>query len=153
MTLIHRATIFMFTASLALAADLSVGTWKFNAEKSKVRKPEDWKGRVTVISNGPTPDSVVTKTGKTESSGPVFGKEVVVYYNGKEMPGAMPGTALISTKVNDHEWMQINKRGGKEYGHTKTTLSADLNTRTAEVHSTDAKGAPYDEVRVFDRVK
>jgi len=153
MTLIHRAAIFVFTASLAMGADLSIGTWKFNPEKSKVRKPEDWKGRITVIANGPTADSVITKTGTTESSGPVFGKEVVVYYNGKEMPGAFPGTSLISTKVNDREWMQINKRGGKEYGHTKTTLSADSKTRTAEVHSTDAKGAAYDEMRVFDRVK
>ncbi len=153
MTLFHRAAIFVFTASLAIAADLSVGTWKFNPEKSKVRKPEDWKGRMTMIANGPTPDSVITKTGKTESSGPVYGKEVVVYYNGKEMPGAMPGTSLVSTKINDREWMQITKRGGKEYGHTKTTLSADSNTRTAVVHSTDAKGTGYDEVRVFDRVK
>ncbi len=153
MKLCKIAFLSVVAVSMAVAGDLSVGTWKFNSEKSKVRKQEDWKGRMTVIANGPTANSVMTKTGKMEATGPVYGKENLVKYDGAEAAGSTPGVTIINTKVNDREWAQISKRGGKESGKSKTVLSADGNTRTVYVHGTDSKGATFEETRVFDRVK
>lgn len=53
--------------------------------------------------------------GKMEAIGPVYGKENLVKYDGAAA-GSTPGVTMINTKVNDREWAQISKRGGKESG-------------------------------------
>lgn len=129
------------------------GTWKLNLEKSKYEP-------------GPAPKSL-TRTVDANAEGAKYSFEGVaadgkamaysfsVKFDGKDAPitGSMPsGADSISAKrTDDHHYVASIKKGGKEIGMSKVTVSADGKTTTVDSTGTNASGAKVHEVQVFDK--
>ena len=148
-------SLFAVVSASAVRAQSNplTGTWKLNLEKSKYEP-------------GPAPKSL-TRTVDANADGAKYSFEGVtadgkamaysfsVKFDGKEAPitGSMPnGADVISAKrTDDHHYVATIKKGGKEIGMSKVTVSADGKTTTVDSTGTTASGTKVHEVQVFDK--
>jgi len=130
-----------------------VGTWKLNVAKSKFEP-------------GPGPKSL-TRTVAAQGEGVKYtfdgvaadGKQLSygfsVNFDGKDNPinGSIPsGADTISAKKTDaNHFVATLKKGGKEIGISRVTVSADGKTTTVESTGTNAAGAKTHDVQVYDK--
>ena len=153
---ILAVTLFavLICATLQAQNTSLVGTWKLNVEKSK-------------FDPGPGPKSLTRKVEALGSDGVKYTFEGVaadgkplsygfsVHFDGKDNPisGSIPnGADTISAKMTgSHHFVAILKKGGKEIGTSKVSVSEDGKTTTVEVTGTNAAGAKTHDVQVFDK--
>ena len=109
-----RPTILFSCALLLIglgrAEDLLVGNWKFNPEKSKVDRPENFKGaRQHIVSFGPNAvqltETRIGPDGKLQSGVYIF------TYDGKEHTWA-DGTLITYVHPDDHHVHGTLKKNG-----------------------------------------
>src|SRR5215831_953033 len=143
------------TATMILAADNSLGTWKYNTAKSK-RKG---------VSSAPISNLTVTReasdggvkiTAKGErSDGSKIDTVTNAKYDGK--PVTVTGSVLtwdtVSIKqVNANTLMEERtKQGGKYHTTVRTVVSADGKTMTSTARGTGTDGKPVTITGVFDK--
>jgi hypothetical protein len=76
-------------------------------------------------------------------------------FDGKDNPvtGSMPsGADTISAKRTDaNHYVATQKKGGKEVGVSKVTVSKDGKVTTVDVTGTTASGAKEHDVQVYDK--
>jgi len=148
-------TLLAVAGSSALRAQSNplVGTWKLNLTKSK-------------YDPGPTPKSL-TRTVEAQGNGVKYTFEGVAAdgtpiaygfsttFDGKDNPvtGSMPnGADTISAKRTDaNHYVATQKKGGKEVGVSKVTVSKDGKVTTVDVTGTTASGAKEHDVQVYDK--
>lgn len=138
-------------AAPALSADLPVGTWKKNLEKSRSPYPGPVQNELMMLQS-PDPNTLhltfvrISKDGRMETS------EDVRTYDGKErLCRALPGFTSVSERVGDRAARTIIRKDGKQVMLIMATLSADERVITAETKGVDPKGKPFEIVDVFDR--
>lgn len=138
------------SAIVMLAADNSVGTWKFNPAKSK--NASQMKARTDVRES--TPDGGIKVTRTEEPSQGVSSNATFSYkYDGKDYPAS--GTrfdTISSKKVDANTWTwEVKKTGGKYHQTGKNVISKDGKTLTQTFKGTDADGKPVHGTNVYDK--
>jgi len=148
-------TLLAVAGSSALQAQSNplVGTWKLNLTKSK-------------YDPGPMPKSL-TRTVEAQGDGVKYtfegvaddGKPIAygfsVKFDGKDNPasGSMPSAAdsISAKRIDGHHYVATLKKGGKEVGTSKVTVSKDGKVTTVDSTGTTASGAKEHDVQVYDK--
>jgi len=135
----------------ATAADVTAGTWKLNAAKSKyVPATQARYETVTIETAG---DNMKVTLDGTDSAGKKVHAEWTGKYDGKDYPvtGSPDLESLAYRRVNDRSYQVTGKRGGKTVTSTKIVYSADGKTRTVTSRGTNAKGQRTSSTAVYDK--
>jgi hypothetical protein len=146
--------IVLASTMAAFAADNTLGTWKFNAAKSKqaagvspiteltlMREARD--GGVKVTAKGQRADgSKIDTVGSTKYDG----KPVAVTGNG------LAWDTVTGQRVSDNAFTEERTKQGTKYHTTvQYVVSADGKTMTATAKGMNADGKPISTRTVFDK--
>lgn len=142
---------FVVTATVALGADNSLGTWKLNLEKSKFSPGAPVKSLTTTreASDGGVK---VTATGE-QADGTPINSSYTVKYDGKEVPvtGA-PWDTISLKQVNANTITSVSKKSdGKYRSRGRTVISTDGKTMTTTSKGVNAEGKPFNYTMVWDK--
>jgi hypothetical protein len=141
------------TVIAMLAADNSVGTWKYNPAKSTPGSSNTFKSRTDVREATPDGGRKVTRTEVSAtgvSSNPTF----TYKYDGKDYPATGIRFDTISTKqvdANTTTW-EVKRADGKYHQTGKNVVSKDGKTLTQTYKGTDMEGKPVHGTNVYDRL-
>ncbi len=137
-------------ATVCLAADAFIGTWKLNEAKSKIAAGSLKNTTVIYEASG---DSVKVTTDGTDGDGKPSHSEWTGKFDGKDYPvTGDPSTDTRSyKKVNDHTLTFANKKGDKVTISGRGVVSADGKTRTVTITGTDPKGTKFTSTAVYDK--
>jgi hypothetical protein len=137
-------------AALCLAADMHMGTWKLNEAKSKMSPGATKNNTVMYEAAG---DSVKVTVDGIDGEGKPVHNEWTGKFDGKDYPvtGDPGSDSRVYKKVNDHTMSLTVKKGGKVTVTGRLVVSADGKTRTVTTAGTDAKGAKFTNVAVYDK--
>jgi len=137
-------------ATLCLAADGFIGTWKLNEAKSKLA-PGTAKNN-TVVYSAMGDNTMVTIDG-TDAAGKPTHNEWMGKFDGKDYPvtGDSTSDARSVKKIDDHNLSFTVKKGGKVLFTGTITLSADGKTRTVTIEGTDSAGKKTTSTAVYDK--
>lgn len=138
-----------FTISL-FAADPTIGMWKLNLAKSKLRDPS-LSSSTMVIEQVDDQTRRVTFT-RVAKDGETRKTEEVRTCDGKErqstvFPGAMISCSGIGTSNSRTTWT----KDGKQLQELRGKVSVDGKTMTNIVKGVDDKGNRFEETRVWDK--
>jgi|SRR5450432_389759 hypothetical protein len=133
--------------------DAFIGTWKFNAAKSKYTNPPAPKELTRKLeADG---DSVKYTYSGTAADGSAISYGFTVKYDGKDYPvtGSMPGGAdmIAIKKTGPSSLLATQKKGGKAIGTAKVQLSKDGKSATVTANGTDESGKTISYVSVYDK--
>ena len=127
------------------------GTWIANIEKSRRHANHQFQSATLTFDIAGDEISLthagVNMSGKHESGHTVYkpdGQEHAV------SPQA-PGVVAVTTWIGTHVLQTEAKKDGRSLGKGTYAVSEDDRTLTATVAGTDAAGAPFAQVIVFDR--
>jgi hypothetical protein len=137
-------------ATLCLAADGFLGTWKLNEAKSKLA-PGTAKNSTVVYSA--VGDNMKVTIDGTDAAGKPAHNEWMGKFDGKDYPvtGDSTSDARSVKKVDDHNLTFAVKKGGKVLFTGTIVLSADGKTRTVTTEGTDAAGKKVTATAVYDK--
>jgi len=127
------------------------GTWVANIEKSRRHPNHQFHAatlRFEVSGNAVSlTQSGVNMSGKQESS------TLSLLADGEEraVSPQAPGIVVVTRWVGLHTLETVGKRNGETIGRGVYEVSPDSRTLTATVSGTDAQGALFEQVIVFDR--
>ena len=133
-----------------LAADPQMGTWKLNEAKSKIT-PGTMKNTHVVYSS--MLGQVKINTDGIDPSGKPIHVEWSGKFDGKDYPvtGDPNADTRAYRKVDDRTLEVTIKKKGKVTVKSRTVVSADGKTRTANVSGTTPNGKKFKNVAVYDR--
>jgi hypothetical protein len=140
------------TAIGMFGADSSLGTWKYNAAKSKSTSTNPIKSRTDVREATPDGGVKMTRTGQF-TDGTAVNASYTCKYDGKECPATGGQYDTISIKrvdANTFSW-EVRKTGGKHHMSGRTVVSKDGKTLTQTSTGTDAAGKPVTQTTVADK--
>lgn len=140
------------TAIGLFGADSSLGTWKFNAAKSKSTATNPLKSRTDIYEATPDGGVKVTST-QQRKDGTSNSYSYTFKYDGKEYPVTGGQFDTISAKRVDanstiHE---TTKKGGSYHVIGQLVISKDGKTKTQTVKGTDAAGKAMTATNVYDK--
>ena len=140
------------TAIGMFGADSSLGSWKYNASKSKTTSTNSTKGQTDLREATPDGGVKITRTGQLTDGTPVD-SSFTYKYDGKEYPVTGGPFDIISVKrtdANTTSW-EVTKTAGKYHFTGRTVISKDGKTLTQTSKGTDAEGKPVTQTLVFDK--
>jgi hypothetical protein len=128
-----------------------VGTWNASIEKS--RRHANHQFQSATLTFAVTGDSVAMTHAGVNMSGQQESGTTVYKADGQEHPVSpqAPGVVAITRWIGTNTLESEAKRDGRSLGRGTYTVSEDGRTLTATVAGTDAAGAPFEQVIVFDR--
>lgn len=141
----------LLSGSMALAADNWIGTWKLNVAKSKFTpgpgpKSQTLKFEATpagtrLSSEGVYAEGVATKGGYTSK------------FDGKDVPwtGNPVADMAAPMKVDDNNYTNTWKKGGKAVVKAKVAVSTDGKSLTVTQEGTNAKGVAFTSTAAYDK--
>jgi len=137
-------------ATLCLAADGFLGTWKLNEAKSKF--PPGSAKNMTVVYSAMGVQMMVAIDG-TDAAGKPTHNDWMGKFDGKDYPvtGDSTSDARAIKKVDDHTLTFEVKKGGKVLFTGRIVLSADGKTRTVTTEGTDDAGKKITATAVYDK--
>ena len=140
------------TAIGMFGADSSVGTWNYNAAKSKITSANPIKSQTDVREATPDGGVKVTRTGQL-TDGTAVNFSYTYKYDGKESPVAGAPFDTIAVKRIDANTtsFEVRKTGGKYNATGKNAISKDGKMLTQTSKGTDAEGRPVAQTLVFDK--
>ena len=146
--------VVAITAIGVFGADSMLGTWKFNAAKSKTTSTSTnpIKSLTTVLEATPDGGVKMTRTGQLADGTPVS-FNVTFKYDGKEYPVTGGQFDTVSAKRIDANTtiFESKKTGGKYHMTGRTVISKDGKTLTQTSKGTDAEGKPVVSTTVADK--
>jgi hypothetical protein len=134
----------------AFAGENWVGTWKLNAEKSKLGTGGV---RAQTLKFEATPDGIKLTSEGIDAQGKPMHGGYTSKFDGKEVPWAgnpMADTASAK-RIDDNNYENVWKKAGKATVTAKVAVSKDGKSLTVTQTGTDEKGAPFTSVAVYDR--
>jgi hypothetical protein len=140
------------TAIGMFGADSSLGTWKYNAAKSKTTSTNPIQSQTDV--REATSDGGVRMTRTAQlTDGTSSNFSYTCKYDGKECPVTGAPYDTISLKRIDANTtaFEARKTGGKYHVTGRSVISKDGKTRTQTSKGTDAQGKPVAQTLVFDK--
>ncbi|MBI2681332.1 MAG: hypothetical protein HYX25_10060 [Candidatus Solibacter usitatus] len=150
---VARLVIWVALASVAMfAADNTVGTWKYNAAKSKSTSANPIKSQTDVREATPDGGAKLTRTTQY-TDGTTASYSVSFKYDGKEYPATGAPYDSVSVKRIDANTysFETKKAGGKYHMKGQTVISKDGKTLTQTIRGTDAQGKPVTATAVFEK--
>ncbi|HET7109219.1 MAG TPA: hypothetical protein VFI38_20565 [Candidatus Acidoferrum sp.] len=143
-------SLCLIAATLCLAADGFIGTWKLNEAKSKLAPGGAKNSTVVYSAMG---DQIMVTIDGTDAAGKPSHNEWMGKFDGKDYP--VTGDATSDTRsvkrVDDHTLTIEVKKGGKVLFTGSIVLSADGKTRTVTTEGTDASGKKITSTAVYDK--
>src|ERR1700689_2067642 len=134
------------------AADNSIGTWKYNPDKSKPASSTMFKSRTDVREATSDGGVKVTRT-EVLKTGDSSNGTFTFKYDGKEYPATGTRFDKISAKqgdANTTDW-EVKKTDGKMHQKAHNVVSKDGKTMTVTIKGTDAEGKAAPGTYVYDR--
>jgi hypothetical protein len=140
------------TAIGMFGADSMLGTWKYNAAKSKTTSASPIKSLTSVLEATPDGGVKMTRTGQLADGTPV-NYSFTFKYDGKEYPvtGAPFDTVSLKRIDANTTSFETSKTGGKYHMTGRTVISKDGKTLTQTAKGTDAEGKPVTSTVVADK--
>jgi hypothetical protein len=127
-----------------------VGSWVANVAKSK-RDPNHQFQSAT-LQFAVSGDTVTLTQGGVNAGGQAESSTITIEADGKERPiPQAPGVVSLARWVGPRVLEMLGKKDGQVVGRGRYEVSADGQTLTASVMGTDASGAAFEQVIVFDR--
>lgn len=143
--------VTLISASLALASENWIGTWKVNLAKSKYSPGPAPKSAVLKFES--TPAGIKLTTDIVDGEGKALQGGFTSKFDGKEV--ALTGNPNADTgspkKLDDNSYENPWKKAGKATITAKAVVSADGKTLTVTQTGTDAKGQAVNITAVFDK--
>lgn len=138
------------SAAMSFAADITEGTWKLNAAKSKPAAGAAKYDTVTISSEGGNMKVVLDGT---DSAGKPVHSEWVGKYDGKQYPvkGNPDMDSGAYKKVDAHTFKYTGMKGSKPGPSSTITYSADGKTRTNKNTFIDAQGKKVSGSSVYEK--
>ena len=141
------------TAVAAFGADNSIGTWKFNAAKSKYTPAPMPVKSLTVTRDAADGGVKQTVTGE-RADGTAINASYTAKYDGKdvEVTGNAPYDTIAVKQVNANTLTDERKKAGGPYKATgRTVISGGGKTMTTTSKGTNADGKAFTQSYVFDK--
>lgn len=136
--------------AVLLAADNRVGTWKYNAAKSKFDPGPAFKSRTVKVEEAGEGIKVAVEGVMADGKADAY--SYTVNYDGKDYPIA--GSALADTiaykKIDENTIEGTSKKGGQVVVSTTVVVAKDGKTMTVTTKGKSDKG-PFTNVVVYDR--
>jgi hypothetical protein len=145
------AALVMALATIALAADPIMGTWKTNVSKTKLAPVGDWTKEATLIFRE-LGDQFTYETKGTLINGSSFsnkGNRPLV--GGICQPPNADGTVSYVTVIGPGDAYVTTLRNGKQVFWDHYVVSKDGKTLTVTTKGTDEKGKPAEALYFLDR--
>jgi hypothetical protein len=145
------AGVMLISASLAVAGENWVGTWKLNTAKSKF-SPGPGPQSMTLKFES-TPDGIkLSSQGVNEEGQPIAGG-YIAKFDGKEVPvtGNPNADTGAPRKIDDNNYENTWKKGGKVTITTKAVVSPDGKTLTITQSGTNADGKAVSSTVVYEK--
>jgi hypothetical protein len=140
--------------AIALGADNTLGSWKYNAGKSKAAPGASPITSLTVTREAADGGAKISAKGEG-ADGSKIDNSYTPKYDGKEV--AVTGTGLtwdtVAIKQVSANTLteERSKKGGKYHSTVRDGVSKDGKTMTATTRGTDADGKAFTAVAVFDK--
>ena len=139
------------TTSTLLAANASIGTWKYNPAKSKFAPGPAYKSRtVKVEAHG---EGIKVTVDGVSGDGSKHGYSYTANFDGKDNP--VTGSPMIDTvaykKIDDNTFDGTSKKAGKVVSNVRIAVAKDGKSMTVTVKGTNAKGEAVSDVVAYDR--
>jgi len=134
-----------------LAANTSVGTWKYNVAKSKSNPGPGYKSRmVKVEAQG---EGIKVAVDGVSGDGTKHSYSYTANYDGKDNPVAgNPAADTIAYKrIDDNTVEATTKKGGEVSASIKIVVAKDGKSMTVTSKGKNEKGEAFTNVAVYDR--
>jgi hypothetical protein len=134
----------------ASAGENWVGTWKLNPEKSKLGTGAV---RAQTLKFESTPAGIKLTSEGTDAEGKPLNAGYTSKLDGKDVPwtGNPMADTAAAKRIDDNNYENVWKKGGKVTVTAKVSVSTDGKTLTVTQSGTDPKGAAVSSVAVYDR--
>jgi len=149
---VMSAVILVWTlATVAMAADPHVGTWKLNVAKSKFNPGPAPKGFTVIIQA--QDDGVKYVLNGTEADGKAMHQEWAVKYDGKDYPitGDPTSDTYAFRKVDAKTYDVVGKKGGKAVVKIREVFSTDGRSITVTEEGKNEKGEGFKNVFIVEK--
>ena len=134
-----------------LAANTSVGTWKYNAAKSKFDPGPPYKSRtVNVEAHG---EGIKVTVDGVSGDGSKHAYSYTANYDGKDNPvtGNPMADTIAYKRIDDNTVEATTKKGGQVAANIKIVVAKDGKSMTVSSKGKNAKGEAASSEVVYDR--
>lgn len=141
-------------AVVAFGADNTLGSWKYNAAKSKQPAGVSPITSLTVTREAIDGGAKISAKGE-RADGSKIDTTGAVKYDGKPVPVTGTGVTWDTSAIKQADANTLtetrSKQGGKYRSTVRSVVSADGKTMTVTAKGTGADGKPFTSVTVFDK--
>jgi hypothetical protein len=145
--------VFAMVAT-AMAADNTLGTWKYNTAKSKQTTGVSPIASLTVTREATNGTVKISAKGERKD-GSKIDTVTTTKYDGAASSVTGTGLTWDSTTIKQVDANTLteerSKQGGKYRSTIRTVVSSDGKTMTSTGNGTDSEGKPFTSVGVFDK--
>ena len=140
-----------FVVGVALAADVSLGSWKVNVAKSKYSPGPAPKAQT--VKYEATGDNMKITVDGTDTTGKPIHNEWTGKFDGKDyaVKGDPDTDMRAYRRIDDYTTEIVAKKAGKVTTTTKSVYSKDGKTRTSTATGTDPRGQKVDNTIVYEK--
>ena len=144
-------SVMVLSGSAALAAENWIGTWKMNVAKSKASPGPGPKSQTLTFAASPA--GITLSTEGVMADGSVRKGSYTSKFDGKDVSWAGNPDADTAgpKKVDDNNYTNTWKKGGKVTINAKAVVSADGKTLTVSQTGKNAKGEDVNSVAVYEK--
>jgi hypothetical protein len=145
------AGVMLVSASLAVAGENWIGTWKLNTAKSKF-SPGPGPQSMTLKFEA-TPEGIKLSSQGVNAEGKPTAGGYTAKFDGKEVPvtGNPNADSGAPKKIDDNNYENTWKKAGKVTITTKAVVSGDGKTLTITQSGTDAQGKAVSSTVVYEK--
>ena len=149
-TIVLSLMFCFIAASMTVAQDVNMGTWKLNEAKSKIAAGAPKNHTVTYEAAG---DSIKVIVDGTDGAGAATHNEWTGKFDGKEYPvTGDPASDMRSyRKVGARTMALTVKKDGKVTVTGRIVVAANGKSRTLTTSGTNAQGKKFRSVAVYDK--
>jgi hypothetical protein len=154
--MMRKSLVILVLAALAstsslLAANASIGTWKYNAAKSEFSPGPPYKSRTVKVE--PHGEGIKVTVEGVSGDGSKHGYSYTANFDGKDNP--VTGSPMIDAigykKIDDNTFDGASKKSGKVVSNVRIAVAKDGKSMTVTVKGTNAKGEAVSDVVAYDR--
>ena len=152
----RKSLVILVLAALAststlLAANASIGTWKYNPAKSKFSPGPPYKSRTVKVE--PHGEGIKVTVEGVSGDGSKHGYSYTANFDGKDNPvtGSSMIDAVAYKKIDDNTYEGTSKKAGKVVSNVRIAVAKDSKSMTVSVKGTNAKGEAVSDVIAYDR--
>ena len=146
---VMTAVLVLALATVAMAGDPFVGTWKENVAKSRAASPN--KSQVVVFTA--QENGLKLAADGVNADGTTFHVSWTAKFDAKDYPitGFTNADTIAITSINANTFSELFKEAGKKVVSARLIVSKDGKTLTRTTNGKNAKGEDVSNTYVFDK--